>query len=296
MGEVWRAEHRFLARPAAIKLIRPETLGRASPGEVQALLQRFEREAQVIATLTSPHTVALFDFGVTEDRIFYAVMEMLDGYDLDTLVRRFGPLSAERTVYLLRQACLSLMEAHERMLIHRDIKPANLFAGRTGLSYDFLKVLDFGLVKHETRQNGASDITQEGITPGTPRYMAPEQAMATGSVDHRVDIYGLGCVAYWLLSGSHVFEGATPIEIVAKHIQTAPVPPSSRSELPVPPELDEIVLGCLAKSPGDRIPSARELEYRLRAIPFERPWSQERAARWWATNAPVPAGAETAAS
>ena len=229
MGEVWRARHRMLARPAAIKLIRPDRLGLAHGQAADNIVLRFEREAQATAALHSPHTVELYDFGVTREGTFYYVMEILDGLDLESLVRRFGPVPAERAAHLLVQACDSLDDAHFAGLIHRDIKPANLYACRRGRRYDFLKVLDFGLVK-SSWADASSDpaLSRESAITGTPAYLAPEVVLGERAIDGRVDIYGLGCVAYWLVSGQRVFEGATSMELVLHHVQTAPVPPSQR--------------------------------------------------------------------
>ena len=201
MGEVWLAEHEKLMRPAVIKLIRPDRLKEGGK-EAQRTVRRFEKEAQATAELRSPHTVELYDFGVTHDQTFYYVMEYLNGIDLATLVKKHGPVSPQRTIYLLQQACESLGEAHDHHLIHRDVKPANIFVCRMGLSYDFIKVLDFGLVK--TQSNGASsshsdmstELTLEGMTTGTPAFMAPELAVGQDNVDVRSDIYALGCVGY----------------------------------------------------------------------------------------------------
>ena len=201
MGEVWRAQHRLLARSAAIKLVRPELLGASSEAEAHSMLRRFEREAQATAALSSPHTIRLFDFGVTDDRTFYYVMELLAGRDLESLVREFGPVPADRVVFLLRQVCHSLADAHARGLVHRDITPANIYVCRMGLDYDFVKVLDFGLVSH-TKQRSMEQTLMTGAhtTTGTPAFMAPE-IILEGEVDERADVYALGCVAYYLLTG-----------------------------------------------------------------------------------------------
>ena len=209
MGEVWRARHRLLIRPAAIKLIRQRALG-AMAGDPELLVRRFEREARATAALTSPHTVQLYDFGVTEDGRLYYVMELLDGLDLDTLVRQHGPLPAERVVHLLRQVCSALQDAHGNGLVHRDIKPANVVVSRAGTTFDFVKVLDFGLVKLDSARSADKDaikLSAEGSWSGTPGYMAPEVVLGAADTDHRVDLYALGCVAYWLLTGKMVFEG-----------------------------------------------------------------------------------------
>ncbi|HZA97696.1 MAG TPA: serine/threonine-protein kinase [Gemmatimonadales bacterium] len=288
MGEVWRARHRMLARPAAIKVIRPSLTQDGRAGPSSELLQRFEREAQVIASLRSPHTVELFDFGVANDGTFYYVMELLEGLDADTLVRRFGPLPADRAVYLLRQVCHSLSEAESRGLVHRDIKPANIFLCRYGEEYDFAKVLDFGLVKaFDEPPDGAAGLTRENAVHGTPAFIAPEQALGRSTLDGRVDIYATGCVAYWLLTGKLVFEADTPMGLLMHHVHTQPVPPSQRSELTIPLVLDSLVLSCLAKDPADRPQAARELSVRLREVESVGGWTQERARLWWATHRPV---------
>ena len=286
MGEVWRAKHRLLARPAAIKLIRPDRLG-IRETETSTALKRFEREAQATASLESPHTVDLFDFGVTDEKTFYFVMELLNGLDMETLVGRFGPLPAARVVPLLRQACHSLTDAHEHGLIHRDIKPANIFVCRLGQDYDFVKVLDFGLVRANRETfGGDAHLTAEGVTSGTPAYMPPEVALGQGDLDERLDLYSLGCVAYWLLTGRRVFDGNTPMEIVVKHIKEKPEPPSRFSEIPVPPELDEIILKCLEKDREARPESARKLGEMLLAAEIGDGWNRERARSWWRTHHP----------
>jgi eukaryotic-like serine/threonine-protein kinase len=288
MGEVWRARHRMLARPAAIKLIRPSLTAHPSPGVSQDAVLRFEREAQAIARLRSPHTVELFDFGVAEDGAFYYVMELLEGLDADALVRGFGPIPAERAVHLLRQICHSLSEAQSCGLVHRDIKPANIFLCRYGEEYDFVKVLDFGMVK---ASGGTADpepaLTARNAIQGTPAFMAPEQALGRPDLDGRVDIYAIGCVAYWLLTGHLVFTAATPMGLLVHHAQTLPTAPSARTELPIPAALDQLVLSCLAKDPADRPQSARELSRRLAEIPCANPWTEDRAGSWWTKHQPA---------
>jgi serine/threonine-protein kinase len=288
MGEVWRAQHRLLARPAAIKLIRPEMLGARDPESRELLVRRFEREAQATALMRSPHTMALYDYGIAEDGTFYYVMELLDGVDLDEMVKRFGPLPPERAVYLLQQMCESLAEAHEGGLIHRDIKPANLHACRYGREVDFIKILDFGLVKREARPNADAQVaTAEGTPSGTPAFMSPEQALGDGRVDARSDLYAVGCVAYWLLTGTLVFKGATLMETIVMHIHKEPEPPSRRARFSIPYELEELVMACLAKNPGDRPQSADELSARLAAVPLDREWSVDRAREWWNRHRPA---------
>jgi serine/threonine-protein kinase len=283
MGEVYRAEHRLLARPAAIKLIRPDLLGTSR--EAQVTLSRFRREAEVVATLRSPHTIELYDFGVTDEGSFYFVMELLEGMDLESLVKRFGPLPAERAVYLTIQACQSLAEAHQRGMIHRDIKPSNIYTCRMGLEVDFVKVLDFGLVKAERLPGrDVTHLTSPNLTTGTPAFMAPEMIEEGGSVDPRIDIYAMGCVIYWMLTGSLVFDAVNAVAMMMKHVNDTPEPPSSRSEQHVPPELDAIVMACLAKKPDDRPRDVVELARQLAACPLPEPWTQQRAARWWAAH------------
>jgi serine/threonine-protein kinase len=287
MGEVWRAQHRLLARPAAIKLIRGSGAGNA--GASDEAVRRFEQEAQVTARLSSPHTVHLFDFGVAGDGRFYYVMELLDGLDLETLVRRHGPLPAGRVIYLLRQVCHSLAEAASFGLVHRDIKPANLFVCRYGGDYDFVKVLDFGIAKAadhlmETRTIG---LTAEHGLRGTPAYIAPEQALGGSAVDGRADIYAVGCVAYFLLTGELVFTGNTPMAVVVHHAHTPPTPPSERSELPIPPALERLVLRCLAKNPAERPQSARDLSRLLADVDGVSPWTDDRAQQWWEAHRPL---------
>ena len=286
MGEVWRARHYLLARPAAIKLIRARDPAERPSAEA---ISRFEREANVTASLSSPHTVQLFDFGIADDGTFYYVMELLNGLDLETLVSRHGPLPPERTIYLLRQACQSLAEAESRGLVHRDIKPANLFVCRLGVEDDFVKVLDFGIAKMTAgdKETGVLDLTRDNVVRGTPSYIAPEQALGAGHIDSRADIYSLGCVGYFLLTGEPVFSGETPLAIAVHHVQTTPVPPSSRSELPIPPALDRVILDCLAKEPADRPQSARELSTRLAEIAGLDSWTADRAREWWEMHQPT---------
>jgi eukaryotic-like serine/threonine-protein kinase len=289
MGEVWRGRHRMLARPAAVKLIRPSVPGEGRAGVSAEAIRRFEREAQVIARLRSPHTVELFDFGVASDGVFYYAMELLDGLDADSLVRRFGPTPPERAIHLLRQVCHSLSEAQSCGLVHRDIKPANVFLCRYGEEYDFVKVLDFGIVGTVRGAAEASPVeTQENALNGTPAFMAPEQAMGTG-VDGRTDIYAAGCVAYWLLTGQLVFTAETPMGLVLQHAQARPVPPSARAEYPISLALDQLVLACLAKDPAERPQSARELSLRLAEMEGAGTWTQKRARDWWTTNQDMPA-------
>jgi len=282
MGEVWRAEHRLLARPAAVKIVRPEVLGAASESDVRLITQRFMREAQATAVLGSPHTINVYDFGVTKEGAFYYVMELLVGRDLVSLVRVFCPLPANRAVYLLRQACHSLAEAHSRNLVHRDIKPANIYVCRMGLDYDFIKVLDFGLVKFGDRASTRQNLmTADHVTSGTPAYMAPEIILGNVETDPRADVYALGCVAYWMLTGQLVFQAETPMKMFVEHLHGTPVPPSQRTELPIPRDLEAVVMRCLEKDPQKR-PDAAELFQMSCQCKASVPWDHEAAREWWA--------------
>jgi eukaryotic-like serine/threonine-protein kinase len=283
MGEVWMARHRRLCSAAAIKLIRPEVLVQKTGREAHVLQQRFEHEARATARLRSPHTVALHDFGVSEDGSFYYAMELLEGLDLEDLVTRFGPLPPARVASILRQVCDSLGEAHGQGLIHRDIKPSNIFMARLGMNCDFAKVLDFGLVK--TEEDGATRLTMDGTAAGTPAYMAPE--LATGApFDSRADIYSLGCVGYFLLTGTPVFDEPTPVAVAIAHVQKQPVRPSERTELSLPPALEDVIMRCLAKNPADRPQSAMELYRALAVSDGIGAWSEEEAERWWRVHLP----------
>ncbi len=286
MGEVWRAEHHLLARRAAVKIVKPEVLGTGSAEDTRLVLRRFEREAQATSSLSSPHTIQVYDYGITDQGTFYYVMELLSGRDMDSLVREFGPVPADRAIYLLRQAAHSLADAHARGLVHRDIKPANIYVCRMGLEYDFVKVLDFGLVK--VRQPGTQ--VQETLqtvdhTTGTPAFMAPEIILGEADVDRRADVYALGCVAYYLLTGQLVFEVDTPMKTLLRHVQEKPMPPSMRTELQVPKELDDLVMACLEKDPDDRPQDAQAL-FQMACSCMCETWNGERARSWWETHLP----------
>ncbi len=289
MGEVWRARHRLLARPAAIKLIRPAMLGASEASDTRRVLSRFASEAKATATLTSPHTVRLFDYGMTDDGRFYYVMELLDGLDMATLVQESGPLPAGRVLFLVKQVCHSLSEAHAKGLVHRDIKPANIFVCRMGLDDDVVKVLDFGLVQ-ETHRGGGDDLTAslatlaslEGVV-GTPAFMAPESLTGHAPVDHRADLYAVGCVTYFLLTGEHVFHGRTPLQSLMDHVTTPPPRPSTRTANAIPAWLDDLVMTCLAKSPDDRPQSAQEIAQRMALLEGTPTWTPAMARNWWSS-------------
>jgi DNA-binding NtrC family response regulator len=271
MGEVWRARHQLLARPCAVKLIKPELLGESNR---EAATERFRLEARTISRLSSPNTVRLYDFGVSETGSFYFVMELLTGMDLASLVQRFGPLPPERVVYVLRQASRSLGEAHAIGVLHRDIKPQNLHLCRLGLDFDVVKVLDFGLVK--SLREDTTQLTVAGALTGTPAYMPPERVLGAPA-DERSDLYSLGCVAYWMLTGRPVFTGE-PMAVMIHH---APSPPSPVDGTPIPSRLEQIVMSCLEKMPENRPASAVELWRELGEVTVTTPWTLERAESWW---------------
>ncbi|MCA9248720.1 MAG: serine/threonine protein kinase [Planctomycetales bacterium] len=274
MGDVYLAEHQLLKRACAIKLIRPEKAGDPR------VLARFEREVRSTAKLTHWNTVEIFDYGQADDGTFYYVMEYLPGHSVQELVRRHGPLPPERAIYLLSQACDALAEAHCHGLIHRDIKPGNLFAAHRGGMYDVTKLLDFGLVKTMIGDVQSSDLTQEGTITGSPLYMSPEQAMGDDVDDPRSDIYSLGAVAYFMLTGRPPFDGDKPMRIMMDHVRTPPTPPSELvAELPL--DLESVVMRCLAKEPADRFESAAALREALLDCEAAPLWDRAAAERWW---------------
>jgi serine/threonine protein kinase len=308
MGEVWRAEHRLLARSAAIKLIRPEAL--ADPDGVAEIRERFRREAQTLASMRSRHTTAIFDYGVTDEGVFYYVMELLDGLDFESLVHKDGAQPAARVISLMTQACASLAEAHDAGLLHRDIKPPNLFISRAADEVDVVKLLDFGIVmtlaEAETATNApafppdippdipveSGKLTQAGAMLGTPGFMAPEQILGL-QLDGRADLYALACVAWWLVTGREVFSrDAADAKILHDHIYQEP--PSLRDRVRgwCPRELEDVLHACLAKDIAARPRDARELAKMLRAIPIpaEHAWTDAKAQAWWrGFQAPMPA-------
>jgi hypothetical protein len=281
MGEVWEAKHRLLARPAAIKLIKPEVLSAVTKVQADVLVERFRREATAAANLRSPHTIQLYDFGVASDGTFYYVMELLNGMDLQTLVEEHGPIPPARSVHILQQVCESLAEAHDRGLVHRDIKPANIQLCCMGHYYDYVKVLDFGLVKSQGVDASVEPgLTAPNMVAGTPAYLSPESAQGE-PVDPRTDIYALGCVAFWMLTGRQVFQGKGAMQVLAQHINTPAEPPSLYSLFRIPAELDAVVLACLAKQPEERPGSVRELADRLSDCALDDSWTREHARLWW---------------
>jgi serine/threonine-protein kinase len=273
MGEVYLAEHALLKRPCAVKLIRP---GCADDLRARA---RFEREVRLTAALSHPNIVEIYDYGRGQDETYYYVMEYLDGLSLGELVERHGPLQPGRAVYLLRQVCGALCEAHAAGLIHRDIKPSNIFAARRAGMADVAKLLDFGLVLSRAGSDAAR-LSSEGQVLGTPLYMAPEQATSARELDERSDLYSLGAVAYYLLTGRPPFDGRGAIEVMIAHARDPVVPPS-QGRAGVPEDLECVVLRCLAKDPAERFPDAEGLEHALGECACAGDWDRERAVRWW---------------
>lgn len=273
MGEVYLAEHQMMKRPCAVKIIRP-----SNQNDPRAIA-RFEREVRATARLSHWNTIEIFDYGRTDDGTFYYVMEYLPGLALGELVDRFGPMPAARVIHLLRQTCDALGEAHAKGLVHRDIKPGNVFAAQRGGVYDVAKLLDFGLAK-PVLEPMSPQLTQEGFITGSPLFMSPEQATGESTPDGRSDIYSLGAVAYFLLTGAPPFQGDNAMRVIFAHAQQAVVPPS-RLRSDVPPDLEEVVLRCLAKRPDDRFADAASLEAALAACAAAGQWGREEAAQWW---------------
>jgi eukaryotic-like serine/threonine-protein kinase len=284
MGTVYKARHAMLRRPTAVKLLDVDKMS-------DAAVARFEREVQLTSALTHPNTVAVFDYGRTPEGIFYYAMEYLDGLNLDDLIKRFGPLPEARMAFILRQVCGSLAEAHAGGLVHRDIKPANIFLTRRGGLHDFVKVLDFGLVKALDGEDKAG-VTNPNALMGTPLYLSPEAVNQPDAVDARADVYAVAAVGYFLLTATPVFTGATVMDICMKHAKTAPEPPSVRTGKPVSAGLEALLMRCLAKSPADRPANAAELLRELEACTITGHWSAMDAASWWEDkDHAVPAGA-----
>ena len=292
MGEVWRARHAFLARPAAVKIIRPEVLGglvgdEKARARAQLALGRFEREAKATSQLSSAHTIRVFDFGRGPNNTFFYVMELLDGLDLHTLVSRYGAQPQARVQHILLQACDSLAEAHDRGMVHRDIKPANLFLCRKGKTLDHVKVLDFGLVRSDpaAKPEGVDTLprlTRQGIVSGSPSFMSPEQAEGADDLDRRADIYALGCVAYFLLTASEPYSHANPMVVLMQQV-SAPLPPmmSRHRGLTIEPAFEALVVQMMAKRREDRPASADELRRALQALALPAAWDQDTAEKWW---------------
>jgi serine/threonine-protein kinase len=274
MGEVYLAEHQLLKRPCVIKLILPERAGD------DRVLARFQREVRATARLTHWNSVEIFDYGRTDEGIFYYVMEYLPGMSLNELVNRYGPVPPGRAIYLLTQVCDALAEAHGMGLIHRDVKPGNIFVARRGGIDDVAKLLDFGLVKPTVDEGQPMDITREGVITGTPLYMSPEQATGDSEPDARSDVYSLGAVGYFLVTGRPPFDDDRPIKLMIAHARE-PVTPPSKHCRDLPADLEEVILRCLAKDPADRFQSASALRQALLACDAAAEWSRDHAAAWW---------------
>jgi serine/threonine-protein kinase len=273
MGIVYRARHAMLRRPTAVKLLPPDRAGEVG-------LARFEREVQLTASLTHPNTVTVFDYGRTEDGTFYYAMELLDGASLESVVAVAGRLPPERVTHIVYHVAGALSEAHQVGLIHRDIKPANIILCRQGGVDDVPKVVDFGLVKHVERGTSVS-VTQDDVIAGTPLYISPEAITAPDTMDARSDLYSLGAVGYFALTGAHIFDGRTTVEVCAKHLHETPEPPSRRIGLRLPEDLESVLLDCLAKQPGQRPTTAGDLCRHLEACRSFGQWTPEKASAWW---------------
>jgi serine/threonine-protein kinase len=277
MGDVYLAEHQMMKRPCAIKLIRP---GKAADPQA---LARFEREVRATARLSHWNSIEIFDYGRAEDGTFYYVMEYLPGLSLADLVEKHGPLPPARAIHLLAQTCDALAEAHAMGLIHRDIKPGNIFSAQRGGVYDVAKLLDFGLVKPIARDPHDVHLTEDGAITGSPLFMSPEQALGDSEPDARSDIYSLGAVAYYLLTGAPPFESDKALRIILAHAHD-PVPPMARLRRDIPADLEQVVMRCLAKSPADRYQDVLALRQALLDCACAGGWSHGDAARWWQVN------------
>ncbi|MGI9456594.1 MAG: serine/threonine protein kinase, partial [Aeoliella sp.] len=273
MGVVYKGRHAMLRRPTAIKLLNTDKVTDASIG-------RFEHEVQITSHLNHPNTIAIYDYGRTPEGVFYYAMEYLDGIDLQQLVDTYGPQSSGRVIYILRQICGSLYEAHSTGLVHRDIKPANIMLNRRGGEGDVVKVLDFGLVKAQDKGQGGDQ--QHESMAGTPLYMSPEAIQLPGSVDACSDLYAVGAVGYFLLTGQLVFEATDLAELCRMHTSEPPTPPSTRLGQPIPQELEYAILACLEKSRAKRPQTARDLANLLGRCPTADDWSIDDADQWWA--------------
>ena len=276
MGVVYRASHAMLRRPTAIKLLPPDRAGDVN-------LARFEREVQLTAQLSHPNTVAIYDYGRTPEGVFYYAMEFLDGINLDELVRRDGPQPAGRVIAILAQVCGALSEAHGRGLVHRDIKPANVILSERGGEPDVAKVVDFGLVKPFSSGGDTMAMSMPSMLTGTPHYMSPEAMTMPEEADPRSDLYAVGAVGYFLLTGKPVFEGTTVVDVLSQHLHVEPVPPSQRINAPVPADLEAVLLQCLEKPREQRPATAAALRDALRHCRDAASWTPDLAAAWWQT-------------
>lgn len=276
MGDVYLARHAMIRRPTAVKVLR------SNPDDLDAL-ERFEREVQVSAALTHPNTVRVFDFGRAADGTFYYAMEYLLGLDLQQLIDRHGAVDPARCVFIVQQACGSLAEAHRAGVVHRDIKPSNILLTEQGGMLDFVKVVDFGLAKKVSTDGSEDDVglTKVGALFGTPMCFAPEGLVGVEQLDARADIYSMGCVLYWMLTGEPVFPGMRAMDVIMDHVKKAPVPPIKRAIVVLPKSLSDIAMKCLEKDPRDRYQTFDELSEALEASGVSPPWTQERARAWW---------------
>ena len=292
MGDIWLAEHEMLARPAAVKLIRYENIvqkWKGDPEDIRATVtEGFQQEARATASLKSNHTVTVFDYGVTDEGTLYYVMELLEGMDFGKLVNDYGPISPERMLHLINQVCHSLAEAHERGLVHRDIKPANIFLCKQGFEVDQVKVLDFGLVTslkgmHDAENKETENSNEEFL--GTPFYVSPEQVTSDSTFDHRSDLYALGCVMYWLVTGRAPFTKPQAVDVLVAHVKEKPVSPNDllqeMGKAPIPEGVNSLILQCLEKAPKDRPQSAQELSAKIEELMSVHPWKPSSARSWW---------------
>jgi tRNA A-37 threonylcarbamoyl transferase component Bud32 len=277
MGEVYLAEHQMMKRPCAVKLIRPEKAGDPR------MLARFEREVRATAKLSHWNSIDIYDYGRTADGTFYYVMEYLPGHNIGEIVEGYGRIPAGRAVYLLDQVCAALTEAHGIGLVHRDIKPANIFVAYRGGVCDVIKLLDFGLAKPTMETNADAQLTMAGTVTGSPLFMSPEQASGDDAIDARSDIYSLGAVMYYMLTGQPPFNGDNPLKVMIAHASQEVVPPRSINA-EIPAELEEIVLRCLEKDPDHRFQTVDDLRRSLRDVVLEEVWSSDLAAEWWNYN------------
>ncbi len=277
MGEVYLAEHQMMKRPCAIKVIRAEKAGDPQ------VLARFEREVQATAKLSHWNSIDIYDYGRTADGTFYYVMEFLPGHNIGELINDYGPMSAGRAIYLMRQVCDALAEAHGHGLVHRDIKPANIFCAYRGGMFDVAKLLDFGLAKPLSDVQDEAGLTQEGTITGSPLFMSPEQATGGNEVDERSDIYSLGAVMYLMVTGKPPFDYQQPIKVLVAHASETPVSPRELNPS-IPVELDEIIMRCLEKQPEDRFQDVASLAEQLEHVPLADPWSSKLASAWWNCN------------
>jgi serine/threonine protein kinase len=277
MGEVYLAEHQMMKRPCAVKLIRPEKAGDPR------IMARFEREVRATAKLSHWNSIDIYDYGRTADGTFYYVMEYLPGHNIGELIEEYGPVPVGRSIYLMDQVCAALTEAHGIGLVHRDIKPANIFCAYRGGVFDVAKLLDFGLAKPTVEVNGEAQLTMEGTVTGSPLFMSPEQASGEEGVDGRSDIYSLGAVLYYMLTGQPPFLFDNPLKVMIAHASQEVVPPRQHNpELSL--EMEEIVMRCLEKDPDHRFQDVTELRRAMNDVPVSDPWSSELAEEWWSCN------------